>query len=82
MCKTSDAASFHDNPDIWDATWLVRLQGFSTFGAAVQTCFAMLLGNTDVNDDLKALTGLQGKRAVVGGDVQRTCNHVIRGSSV
>lgn len=35
--------------------------GFSTFGGAVSTCFALLLGDTGVNEDLQALSGLQGE---------------------
>lgn len=33
---------------------------FSTFGNSVNTCFEMLLGNIDVNNELRALQGLQG----------------------
>ena len=32
--------------------------GFSTFGGSVNTCFALLLGDTAVNSDLQALRGL------------------------
>ena len=34
--------------------------GFSSFGGSVNTCFALLLGDTSVNSDLQALSGLQG----------------------
>lgn len=33
---------------------------FSTFQLSIDTCFEMLLGEIGVNEDLKALTGLQG----------------------
>ena len=36
------------------------IEKFSTFRVAVDTCFEMLLGEIGVNEDLKALTGLQG----------------------
>ncbi|KAK9819873.1 hypothetical protein WJX72_003501 [[Myrmecia] bisecta] len=36
------------------------IQKFSSFGRAVDTCFAILLGDISVNDDLKQLSGLQG----------------------
>jgi hypothetical protein len=32
---------------------------FSSFGEAANTCFEMLLGNIDVNQELRALGGLQ-----------------------
>ncbi|KXZ51016.1 hypothetical protein GPECTOR_14g257 [Gonium pectorale] len=32
---------------------------FSTFGDSINTCFEILLGNIDVNNDLRALGGLQ-----------------------
>lgn len=34
-------------------------QAFATFGDAINTCFEILLGNIDVNSDLRALGGLQ-----------------------
>lgn len=36
------------------------IEKFSTFRLAIDTCFEMLLGEIGVNEDLKALTGLQG----------------------
>ena len=39
---------------------------FSSFGEAANTCFEMLLGNIDVNQELRALGGLQ----VGGGGVR------------
>jgi len=35
------------------------IQEFSTFGESVNTCFEILLGNIDVNDQLRNLGGLQ-----------------------
>ncbi|GMH41042.1 hypothetical protein BSKO_08952 [Bryopsis sp. KO-2023] len=35
------------------------IQGFSTFSKSVNTCFEILLGEIGVNDELKALSGLQ-----------------------
>lgn len=35
------------------------IEGFSTFGKAVNTCFEILLGEIGVNEELKALSGLQ-----------------------
>ncbi len=35
------------------------LQQFETFGVSVNTCFEILLGNIDVNNDLRSLGGLQ-----------------------
>ncbi|EFJ46305.1 hypothetical protein VOLCADRAFT_93448 [Volvox carteri f. nagariensis] len=37
---------------------------FATFGDSINTCFEILLGNIDVNDDLRALGGLQSVAAV------------------
>ena len=34
-------------------------QAFSTFGESINTCFVILLGNIDVNTELRALGGLQ-----------------------
>jgi hypothetical protein len=36
------------------------IEKFSTFRLSIDTCFEMLLGEIGVNEDLKALTGLQG----------------------
>ena len=36
------------------------IEKFSTFRLAIDTCFEMLLGEISVNEELKALTGLQG----------------------
>ncbi len=36
------------------------MQKFSSFGRALDTCFAVLLGDISVLDDLHLLTGLQG----------------------
>ena len=36
------------------------IEKFSTFQLSIDTCFEMLLGEIGVNEDLKALTGLQG----------------------
>ncbi|KAA6428169.1 MAG: hypothetical protein FRX49_01765, partial [Trebouxia sp. A1-2] len=41
------------------------IQQFSTFGTAVNTCFAILLGDISVNDDLNQLQGLQGVAATL-----------------
>lgn len=41
------------------------MQQFSTFGTAVNTCFAILLGDISVNDDLNQLQGLQGVAATL-----------------
>ena len=41
------------------------MQKFATFGSAVNTCFAILLGDISVNDDLKMLSGLQGVAATL-----------------
>lgn len=38
---------------------LCNPQAFATFGDSINTCFEILLGNIDVNDDLRALGGLQ-----------------------
>ena len=46
-------------------TDLTFLQQFSTFGTAVNTCFAILLGDISVNDDLNQLQGLQGVAATL-----------------
>lgn len=46
-------------------TDLTLLQQFSTFGTAVNTCFAILLGDISVNDDLNQLQGLQGVAATL-----------------
>lgn len=46
-------------------TDLTCLQQFSTFGTAVNTCFAILLGDISVNDDLNQLQGLQGVAATL-----------------
>ncbi|GLI64894.1 hypothetical protein VaNZ11_008286 [Volvox africanus] len=35
------------------------IEAFATFGDSINTCFEILLGNIDVNDDLRALGGLQ-----------------------
>ncbi|PNW70325.1 hypothetical protein CHLRE_17g715300v5 [Chlamydomonas reinhardtii] len=35
------------------------IPAFATFGDAINTCFEILLGNIDVNSDLRALGGLQ-----------------------
>jgi hypothetical protein len=35
------------------------IEKFQTFGDSVNTCFEILLGNIDVNNDLRALGGLQ-----------------------
>lgn len=49
-------------PDVHCCLWL---QQFSTFGTAVNTCFAILLGDISVNDDLNQLQGLQGVAATL-----------------
>lgn len=36
------------------------IEKFASFGNSVNTCFEMLLGNIDVNNELRALEGLQG----------------------
>jgi hypothetical protein len=36
-----------------------RPQAFATFGDSINTCFEILLGNIDVNKELRALGGLQ-----------------------
>lgn len=46
-------------------TDLTFLQQFSTFGTAVNTCFAILLGDISVNADLNQLQGLQGVAATL-----------------
>ncbi|GLC33126.1 hypothetical protein PLESTB_000367500 [Pleodorina starrii] len=35
------------------------IEAFATFGDSINTCFEILLGNIDVNEDLRALGGLQ-----------------------
>lgn len=40
------------------------IAAFSTFGDSINTCFEILLGNIDVNEQLRALGGLQ---SVAGG---------------
>lgn len=35
------------------------IEQFQTFGDSVNTCFEILLGNIDVNNELRALGGLQ-----------------------
>jgi hypothetical protein len=45
------------------------IEKFSTFRQSIDTCFEMLLGEISVNEDLKALTGLQGLAGVPSSDV-------------
>jgi hypothetical protein len=41
------------------------IEKFSSFRQSIDTCFEMLLGEISINEDLKALTGLQGIAGVL-----------------
>ena len=58
VSKSEAFQLFHKQLCLW-------LQQFSTFGTAVNTCFAILLGDISVNDDLNQLQGLQGVAATL-----------------
>ena len=59
LCKSAP-----NNSKSVDMTAVI-VQQFSTFGTAVNTCFAILLGDISVNDDLNQLQGLQGVAATL-----------------
>ena len=47
------------------------IEKFATFRLSIDTCFEMLLGEISVNEDLKALTGLQG---LAGAQLHSLCH--------